>query len=205
MLEFIITENIKELEKVKLPDPGLLNYYNRFENRELFINYDIDDDLVECAYDVIRWNREDVDIPIDKRKPIKIFINSNGGCLNSVQVLIDTLKLSKTHVITIGMGKVLSAGFLLLLAGHKRYCFENTEGLLHSGSFGVANSVEKVYDYIEHNKKIEGKVKKYITENTNISVEEYEKNYRNEWYMTAEDMLDLKIVHKIIDDLDEII
>ena len=205
MLEFIITDEIKGLGKINLPDPNTLYFYNRLQNRELFINFDIDENLVENSYDIMRWNKEDKGVPIENRKPITIFINSDGGCLNSVLNFINTIKLSKTPVITIGMGKVYSAGFLLLLAGHKRYCFENTEGLLHSGNFGIRNSTEKVMDYIDHTKKVEQKVKEYIIDNSNISSEEYDKNYRNEWYMLSNELLQYNIVTKIITDLDDII
>ena len=205
MLEFIITEDIKELGKINLPDPDTLDYYNRYNERELFLNCDIDEFVVDNSYDIIRWNREDRGVPVEDRKPIKIFINSDGGCLNSVLNFINTIKISKTPVITIGMGKVYSAGFLLLLAGHKRYCFSNTEGLLHSGNFGIRNSTEKVMDYIDHTKKVEKKVKEYIIANSKITSEEYYRNYRNEWYMVSDEMYDLGIVEKIITDLDEII
>lgn len=205
MLEFIITEEIKELSKLNLPDPDTLFYYNQINDRIIFINYDIDESVVIYNDYILRWNKEDKGVPIEDRKPIKIYINTNGGCLNSVLSLIDVIKLSKTPVHTIAMGKAFSAGFLLLIAGDKRFCFSNTEGLLHSGNFGIMNSTEKVFDYIDHTKKIENKVKKYITDNTNISIEEYDKNYRNEWYLTESELLDLGVVHSIITDLDEII
>lgn len=205
MIEIMLDEEIKELQKTNLPDPDLLDYYKRISNREIFWNGDIDEELVDFSYKIMQWNMEDKNIPIDERKNIKIYINSDGGCLNSVLNFINVIQLSKTPVITIGMGKAFSAGFLLLLAGHERYCFKYTEGLLHSGSFGVMNSTEKVMDYIEHTKKIEKKVKEYVTENCNITTEEYDRNYRNEWYMTSEEMLGYGIVHKIIDDLDDLI
>ena len=205
MIEIILDEDIKELQKTNLPDPSLLDYYSRLNRREIFWNADVDETLVDFSHQIIQWNIEDKDIPVDQRKSIKIYINTDGGCLNSVLNFINVIRLSKTPVITIGMGKVFSAGFLLLLAGHNRYCFKNTEGLLHSGSFGIMNSTEKVMDYIDHTKKIEKKVKEYVTENCNITTEEYDRNYRNEWYMTSEEMLGYGIVHKIIDDLDDLI
>lgn len=205
MLEFIITEDVKELATLQLPDPSLMDYYNRLNNRELWINYDIDSSLVEFINNIILWNKEDKDIPIEDRKPIKIFINTDGGCLNSCMSFANILQKSTTPVITIGLGKVYSAGFLLLLAGHKRYILEYTEGLLHSGSFGISNSTEKIFDYIDHNKKVEEKVKEYVVSNTGISYELYNSNYRKEWYMLAQELVDLKVVDKIIDDLDEIL
>ena len=45
------------------------------ENRRLFIN-DVIDTIV---YHILRYNREDKDIPIESRKPILLYVNTNGG------------------------------------------------------------------------------------------------------------------------------
>lgn len=204
-LEICFDDDMKELVKTNLPDPSLLDYYKRLRNREVFWNTLVDEDLVDLSHQIIQWNKEDKNIDTDKRTPIKIFINSDGGCLNSVMNFINLVQLSKTPIYTYGMGKAYSAGFLMLLAGHKRYCFKNSEGLLHSGSFGIMNSTEKVMDYIDHTKKIEKMVKEYVVDSSKISAKEYDKRYREEWYMTASEMLKLGIVDYIVTDLDDII
>lgn len=205
VIDFGITDDIKELGKTNLPDPSLLEYYTQIKERHIFWNMDVDIDLVDCSYKIIQWNKEDRDKDVESRVPIKIFINSDGGCLNSVLNFINLIKLSKTPIVTIAMGKVFSAGFLMLLAGHKRYCFEYSEGLLHSGSFGIMNSTEKVMDYIDHTRKIEKMVKEYVVSRTKITPKEYDKNYRNEWYMTSQDMIKYGVVDELIEDLDLIL
>lgn len=44
---------------VKLPDPTLLDYYSRRDDRCILWNDEIDDGFVEIYQDIIRWNRED--------------------------------------------------------------------------------------------------------------------------------------------------
>lgn len=206
VIDLGLDDEIKELGRAMLPDYYRLSFYKRLQNREIFWNQDVDEELVDFSYQILQWNKEDKqnNIPIGQRMPIKVFVNSDGGCLNSVMNFINVIQLSKTPVTTIAMGKVFSAGFLLLLAGHKKYCFKYSEGLLHSGSFGVMNSTEKVMDYIDHTKKTEKLVKEYVISNTKITSKEYDKQYRKEWYMTSEDMLNFGVVNKIIDDLDVI-
>ena len=99
-LEF---DNLGSEANYKLADPTLVDYYKRLNNREILINQDIDDGIVE-------WNREDKDVAIAERKPIKIWINSNGGSLNAINELINICNLSKTPVYAIGMAKCYSAG-----------------------------------------------------------------------------------------------
>lgn len=44
---FDVTEDIGDWANLKLPDPSLLDYYKRLENREILINQNIDDGTVE--------------------------------------------------------------------------------------------------------------------------------------------------------------
>ena len=104
-----ITGELGDLANYKLPDPTLIDYYKRLKNREILINQDIDDWVVEWTQEIIEWNRIDKNegIPIEDRIPIKIFINSNGGSLNAIMELITICNMSITPVYAIGMGKML--------------------------------------------------------------------------------------------------
>ena len=110
-----VIEDLGGFANYKLPDPTLLDYYKRLQERELLINNEIDDYIVEWTQQIIQWNREDKGKNISEIKPIKIYINSNGGSLNAVMELITICNLSRTPVLAIGMGKCYSAGGLLLM------------------------------------------------------------------------------------------
>ncbi len=201
------TEEIKKLIKTSLPDPDLLSFYNQIAKREIFINGYIDEYCVDHGKLILDWNFQDRDISIEDRIPIKIFINTNGGCLNSVMSLINIIQLSKTPVYTIAMGKAYSAGVLLLMSGHKgkRFIFSDTSVLIHDGSTGAIGDTGKVIDNLEFTQKQEDRVRKYILANTSITPKLYEKNYRRDWFMFSDDIINYSIADKIICDLDEII
>lgn len=202
--EIFLTDPIKELGKTVLPEPDLLDYYNKTANREIYWNEIIDDALVDCSLLVVQWNKEDKDIEPSERKPIKIFINSDGGDLIAVMNFISTIKLSKTPVVTIGLGKCFSSGGLLLMAGHKRLIFPNTTVLIHDGSTGAIGDTGKVMDSFEFTQKQEKKVKEYILANTKISDKLYTKNYRKDWFLMPEEVISLGIADRIIEDLEEV-
>ncbi len=189
-----------------LPDPLLLEFYNNLSKRIIYWNSDISDDIVDMSMHIIKWNQKDSDIPVPERIPIRIFINSPGGCLNSVMNFINVIQISRTPVWTIGMGKALSSGCLLLMSGHKgnRYIFEDTEALIHNGSTGMFGDTGKVIDSLERTKKLEERVKMYVLENTKISSKLYDKNYRKDWWIANQDIIDCGIADKIIESLDEI-
>ena len=65
--------------------------------------------------------------------PIKIFINSQGGHVESGDTIHDMIKFVKPRVIMIGTGWVASAGITIYLAADKenRYSLPNTRYMIH--------------------------------------------------------------------------
>lgn len=200
--EFIDVEGMME---TSLPDPTLLEYYRRLQKREILWNDDIDDTTIDIAMYIKKWNEEDKGKGVEERKPIKIFINSDGGSLDTIMHIIDMILLSKTPVITIGMGRVYSAGGLLLMAGHKRYIFNHTSCLIHDGSSGAIGSVGKLLDNLKFTEAFEQRVKQYITTQTRITSEMYEDNYRRDWFLFSDDMIRLGIADEVVADIDTIL
>lgn len=193
---------------VKLADPVLVDYYKRLNNREILINQEIDDGIVEWTQEIVEWNREDENnnIAISDRKPIKIWINSNGGSLNAINELITICNLSKTPVYAIGMGKCYSAGGLLLMGIPKgnRYIFASTEALIHDGSTGSYGDTGKVIDDLERTKKIEENTKRFILAHTDITEKEYDENYRKNWWLDAYEIIDKGVADHIITDISQL-
>lgn len=198
-------EDVSSLMEETLPDPSLLEYYRRLKKREILWNDEIDDATIDIALYIKKWNEEDKGLSIEARKPIKIFINSDGGSVDTVLHIIDMIGLSKTPVYTIGMGRVYSAGGLLLMAGHKRYIFQHTSCLIHDGSSGAIGSIGKMLDNLEFTKELEKRMKQYILSSTRISAEQYDQNYRRDWFMFSEEMIELGIADEIVADIDTIL
>lgn len=102
-------EPIQDLADLKLPDPTLLDYYLRRQDRCILWNDDIEDDFVEIYQDILRWNKADIGKNVSEMKPIRVYINSDGGSVSAVFAIIDLLLMSKTPVITIGLVSVILA------------------------------------------------------------------------------------------------
>lgn len=193
---------------VKLPDPTLLDYYTRRNDRCILWNDDIEDDFVEIYQDILRWNKEDISngIKPEESKPIRVYINSDGGSVSAVFAIIDLLLMSRTPVITIGLGKCYSSGGLLLMAGHKRLLLPNCTILIHDGQSGSYGAIGKMLDNLEFTKELEVKIKNYILSRTSIQEEDYDKNYRRDWWIFADDAVNkYHIADKIVTDITEII
>lgn len=170
------------------------------EERRLYINDIINDEIItSIGYHILRYNRIDKGIDIKERVPIILYINTDGGNLYSGNSLISIIQNSITPVYTVNLGRCFSMGFLLFIAGKKRYALDNSVFLLHDGSNGGYDSSAKLVDKIEFEKNVlEKKIKDYVLERTGITSKSYDKNYRKEWYMDSDKARELKIADYIV-------
>ncbi|CAH0138545.1 MULTISPECIES: ClpP family protease [Bacillaceae] len=177
-------------------------FYLGLKERKIYYNYDVDTTIVnKIVYWIQEWNREDeeLNIPIDKRKTIQIYVTSDGGDVVAGFSAIDAIKSSKTKVETIGVGSCVSMGALLLISGHYRKAYPNTIILIHDGSMSVQSTSKKAKNTMNFYDRLDNRIKKFVVENTNISEELYAEKEDEEWYMFANDEgLSLGIVHEII-------
>ncbi len=182
-----------------------INYlieWKDFLQRRIYLNSQIDDNTLDLVtYLISYYNNEDKDVPTDQRKPIKLFVNSDGGGLYEGMNIVDVIKLSKTPVWTICQSRVYSSGGIIFIAGHKRFCYPSSSFLLHSGSMGTFGRTDSVFDNLDFSREYEKRVKKLFLENTNINSDTYDHNYRREWFMDSETMIKYGIADEICTEL----
>lgn len=154
------------------------------EERRLYINDIIDSEVVDSiVYHIMRYNREDKGINVNDRKPIILYLNSNGGSVPDGYAVIDAIMNSITPVYTVNQGYCYSMGFLIFLAGHKRYSMPSATFLMHDGSTMGWDSTAKMKDRMDfETKQVEEYTKSYIMSRTSIDEKLYEEKYRVEWY-----------------------
>ena len=184
-------------------------YLKNLKDRKLFLTCDIDECIIDdIVSHILQYNADDKGKPVEERKPILLYCSSNGGSVDPGVELIDVIRQSKTPVYTINLGYQYSMGFLIGLAGHKRYGSKTAKYLMHDGSNFIYNSGAKAQDQMEFNKRIEARVKEYVLDRTKITSEMYDAQMRKEWYMFSDEAKELGVTDYIIGedcDLDEII
>lgn len=184
-------------------------YLKDLKQRKLFLNTDVDQlSVFEIVKHIMQFNKEDKGLEVSERTPILLYITSNGGEVDSGFELIDVIESSKTPVYTINLGYEYSMGFLIGLAGHKRFATRNAKFLMHDGSQFIFNSGAKAQDQMEFQKKVEERVREYILEHSSLTDEEYDSKLRVEWYLFAEEAKEKGFVDCIIGedcDIEEVI
>jgi len=176
-----------------------LFYLKDLQQRKIFLTTMITQSTVdEVVHSILQLNREDADIPVEERKPILLYLTSIGGESDAGFEMIDVIRMSRTPVHVINLGYCYSMGFLIFLAGHRRFASENAKFLMHDGSSYVYNSTGKAKDQMLFNDRVEEKIKNYVLRYTKITEEEYDDKQRQEWYMFADEAKEKGIVDSII-------
>ncbi len=186
-----------------LPSPEMMNFYVDEKDRIFFIDFEIDQSLIEIERKILQYNRIDKDVPVEQRKPIKLLIYSYGGELDAMFSFIDVVALSKTPVWTINAGIAMSAALVMLLSGQKRFALPHSTALIHSGSGGTQGTFEQSKMAMDYYEKQVVKMREYIMAHSTIDKKTMTKNKAKDWYLDANEQVNFGIVDKICDDVDE--
>lgn len=138
-------------------------------------------------------------------KPIYFVISTYGGSVDEMFTLYDTIKFLPCPVHTIGLGKIMSAGVLLLSAGQKgkRMLGKSARIMMHSVSGGhVGNVFEAMNDVKEH-KRLHDQMVAALAEESGNDVAKIEKIMETglDRYILPSEALKLGLVDKIIGDV----
>lgn len=159
-----------------------------------------DDNISPILFDLINWiednNLAEKTTKNYGRKPIRIFIETGGGYISLADNLINIILNSDTPIYTYALGYCLSAGFLVFIAGHKRYAGKYSTLMYHqmSSSSGY-DTCEYIKDYSEQLLKKQNIIEQYVVEQTKISKEKLEeiREYQRDWYLNSDEALKLGV------------
>lgn len=127
MNEFLAEE---ELEKSEEKNPMMLKL---LKQRTILIYGEINQDLAKSVTEQLLY------LSAVSDDPITMFINSQGGHVESGDTIHDVIRFIKPKVKMIGTGWVASAGITIYLAADKkdRYSLPNTRYMIHQPAGGV--------------------------------------------------------------------
>lgn len=181
-----------------LPDPIRYQYYKNLKDRKIIINDSIDSNIVETV--MIPLLEMDND---GTGQPIEIILNTVGGSLFDGAALCNIIDKLKTPTTITVITYAYSMGSIILMGGYnnpnvKKRCYKFSTALLHAGSSYLEGNSSSVKDQFNFYQKFEEILKDYTLSHSKITLDEYEKMERYEWYMTSDVMLDKGLVDEII-------
>ena len=142
----------------------------------------------------------------DSDDDIKIFINSQGGHVESGDTIFDMIRFVKPQVKIIGTGWVASAGALIFVAADKknRFCLPNTRFLLHQHSGGVMGQATDIGIEAKEIVKMRKRLNQIFADATGQPLERIEKQTDRNFWMTAKEAIEYGLVKKVITSATEI-
>ncbi|WP_414500663.1 MULTISPECIES: ATP-dependent Clp protease proteolytic subunit [unclassified Zymobacter] len=139
-------------------------------------------------------------------KPIKLFISSPGGHVESGDMIFDAIRFIKPRVIVIGSGWVASAGALIYAAAEKedRYSLPNTRFLLHQPSGGFRGQSSDLEIYAREIGIMRTRLNRIFSDATGQPMERIEKDTERDFWLSADEAVEYGLVHKVIHKEDEL-
>lgn len=191
-------------ENYSLPDPSLLQIYKDRENRVIWMLGEIGDEVYDWVDFILDVNREDKNIPIEKRKPIKCIIANEGGRADPAYTLVDIITLSKTPIHGIAIGVCASAASMIYLACHKRYALPKATFIFHQGSCSnLGGTFNQLNSFMEDYKRDIEQLTEFYKKHTIYEPDLIDKKLAaGDWYIYVPEAIKNGVVDEIIEDID---
>ena len=133
------------------------------------------------------------------RKPIEIYINSFGGSVYDMWALIDIIVNSKTPIHTYCTGYAMSAGFLIFLAGHKRFVTKHATLMCHQLSMWDGGKLSDMQQVMEEREENQRDIEEFIIKQTVIPQSKLDdiRTKKIDWYIKSSEVKELGIAEVI--------
>jgi ATP-dependent Clp protease protease subunit len=136
----------------------------------------------------------------ESKKDIRIFINSQGGHVESGDTIFDMIRFSKAPIKIVGTGWVASAATMIYLAVpvKNRFCLPNTRFLIHQPLGGMIGTAVDLAIEAKEIVRMKKRLNEIISKQTGQKMEKVEKDTERNYWMNAEEAKEYGIVGSII-------
>ncbi|MEG2645088.1 ATP-dependent Clp protease proteolytic subunit [Enterococcus hailinensis] len=189
--------NEEETEKMEEKNPMLLKL---LKQRTILIYGEINQDLAKTVTEQLLY------LSAISDEPITMFINSQGGHVESGDTIHDVIRFIKPKVKMIGTGWVASAGITIYLAAEKedRYSLPNTRYMIHQPAGGIQGQSTEIQIEAKEILRMRKRVNQLIANATGQTLEQIEKDTDRNFWLSAEEAKDYGIVGQIVESDDAI-
>lgn len=107
----------------------------------------------------------------DPTNPVVLYINTYGGVVYDLLGIYDIMQYISMPVWTVGFGKVMSAGAILLAAGEPghRYALPNTSIMVHQIRGGTMGALTDINATTDHINKLQIRLQKILVKHTKFT------------------------------------
>jgi len=168
------------------------------DNNMFFLNGDIDIENVDRC---IKWIEYE-NIDSSKPKLLTLYVNTPGGDLYQTFALIDIMRSSKHPIRTIGLGSIMSGGFLIFVCGTKgeRYIAANAGIMCHQLSDDITDKYHDIKSAVKEVENCNAKMIKILRDATGLSALKISAKLlpASDVYLTAKELIQLNAADYIL-------
>jgi len=129
---------------------------NRNQNDEIWVHDFTEESAKSFRDQMMRAVRE----APHPNHPIVVWIDSYGGYVDSLAVMIETIDEVPNPVYTVCIGKAMSCGAVLLSHGDERFCGQHSRVMIHEVSAGSGGDV---HDFLNDAKEAQRLNRHFMT------------------------------------------
>jgi ATP-dependent Clp protease, protease subunit len=139
----------------------------------------------------------------ERADDIKIYVNTYGGSADEMFAIYDTMNWCKQFcdIQTIGLGKVMSAGTLILAAGTKgkRFISPHCRVMIHSVNGGHIGELHNLKNELEQMADLQDKYIQSLSSETNMTKRQIESliNKKINIYLNAEETVEKGLADEV--------
>ena len=165
----------EEDQKIVLLDPGALGGTPEPDLRIIGMFCDVSEEKVaEIIHAMLYLNEMNkLEKKQEDRRPIDFYLSTSGGSADDMFALYDIMRgiRQETEIHTLGLGKAMSAGVLLLAAGTKgkRRIAKNCRVMIHSVAAGNAGALHDLTNELEAIQDLQDMYTSCLAAETNLT------------------------------------
>jgi ATP-dependent Clp protease protease subunit len=167
------------------------------DSHMFFLYGDITEENIDRC---IKWiEYENIDT---KDKLLTLYVNTTGGDLYQSLALIDIMRTSKHPIRTIGLGSIMSGGFLIFVCGTKgeRYIAPNAGIMCHQLSDDITDKYHDIKSALKEVENCNARMIKILRDATGLSALKIQSKLlpASDVYLTARELIQLKAADYIL-------
>jgi ATP-dependent Clp protease, protease subunit len=183
------------IEKTHAGERAYDIYSRLLKDRIIFLGTAIDDNVANLIVAQMLFLESQ-----DKKKDIKLYINSPGGSVTAGLAIYDAMQYVKADVSTICVGMAASMGAVLLTAGAKgkRFCLPNSEVMIHQVLGGVQGQATDIKIHAERILQMKDQLNTIIAKHSGQKKGKVEEDTERDNFMSAEAAVKYGLIDKVI-------
>lgn len=171
-------------------------YSRLLKERIIFLNGEINDETADLVVAQMLFLESE-----DPKKDINLYINSPGGSVTAGLAIYDTMQYIRPDVCTICMGQACSMAAIILAGGKKgkRMILPSARVMIHQPSGGVEGQASDIAIHTKEILRLKKLSVEFLAQQTERTTEEVYKAIERDYFMTASEAVDFRIVDSIIE------